>query len=78
MGVLLANGCAAHGGKVWVESVHRLIDEGGGGGKQVEIYCFEGYVCVERRDNFVLGSFITSSESLNESLCSITHGRGLQ
>lgn len=28
------------------------------------------------RDNFVLGSLITSSESLNESLRAITHGRG--
>ena len=28
------------------------------------------------RDNFVLGSLITSSESLNESWRAITHGRG--
>lgn len=28
------------------------------------------------RDNFVLGSLITSSESLNESPRAITHGRG--
>ena len=30
----------------------------------------------QRRDNFVLGSLITSSELLNESHSAITHGRG--
>lgn len=30
----------------------------------------------QRRDNFVLGSLITSSEALNESAASITHGGG--
>lgn len=29
-----------------------------------------------KRDNFVLGSLITSSESLNASQSTITHGRG--
>lgn len=29
-----------------------------------------------KRDNFVLGSLITSSESLNASQSAITHGRG--
>ena len=30
----------------------------------------------QRRDNFVLGSLITSSEALNESHSAITHCRG--
>lgn len=30
----------------------------------------------QRRDNFVLGSLITSSEALNESSSAITHGGG--
>ena len=64
--------------------MHGPIDEGGGGGgggnkwKSIALEANTLYVCVEKRDNFVLGSFITSSESLNESLCSITQGRGLQ
>lgn len=48
-------------------------------GKGSVAYGGANKLCVsvgQRRDNFVLGSLITSSESLNESGSAITHGRG--